>query len=225
MVIPQPSYKCRLLKGDSLLVTTWTIVLLVKHQMITGGWYNQNQPEEDGRWSLAQRGQQEGCVTWEFTSSPWVYQCTSHSTTKVSLSLLIFSDNIQFLIDDPANTTAIPNTTDKHKKLVAPQIQFISNVIPGIQDERCMQQRSPSNLDREKFHFGDWTWLHETKYYGIELCPVFALRWMSPFQVWEVWNKGAYRLQSDPKYVGKKTMVILRNPVNRNQMKTYMERE
>jgi len=44
-------------------------------------------------------------------------------------------------------------------------------------------------------------------------------------QVWEVWNKGAYRLQSDPKYVGKKTMVILRNPVNRNQMKTYMERE
>ena len=34
-VAPLPSYKCCPLKGDRLLVTTWAIVLLVKHPSVT----------------------------------------------------------------------------------------------------------------------------------------------------------------------------------------------
>ena len=175
------------------------------------------QPEEDNR-----------KVAWagSLPAALWVYRCTPHSTTKVSPSFLVFGENIKFPIDGPANTAAIPNTTDEHRELVARRIRFISDVIPGIRDERRTPERSPSNHPgREEFHVGYWIWLCETKYDGAELCPVFAPRWTGPFQVWEVWDKGAYRLRLDPKYSGKKTTSTLRNPVNGNRLKTYVERE
>jgi len=117
-------------------------------------------------------------------------------------------------MDGPTNAAAIPETTDEHRELVTQRIRFISDVIPGIRDERRSPEKSPGDRGQEEFHVGDWVWLRETKYDGIELCPVFAPRWTGPFQVWEVWGKGAYRLRSDPKYSGKKMTSILRNPVN-----------
>ena len=154
----------------------------------------------------------------------WVYRCTPHSITKVSPSFLVFGKDIKFPMDGPANTATAPDTTEEHRELIAQRIRFISDIIPGIRDERRTPEKSPGNPPGE-FHVGDWVWLRETKYDGAELCPVFAPRWTGPFQVWEVWDKGAYRLRSDPKYSGKKTTSILRNPVNANRLRQYVERE
>jgi hypothetical protein len=85
-------------------------------------------------------------------------------------------------------------------------------------------EKSPETSPGE-FHVGDWVWLRETKYDGAELCPVFAPRWTGLFQIWEVWDKSTYRLRSDPRYSGKKTISILRNPVNVNRLHRYVERE
>jgi transposase InsO family protein len=166
-------------------------------------------------------------VTWagSLPAALWVYRCTPHSTTKVSPAFLVFGGNIRFPMDGPAKAAAIPNTTDEHRELVAQRIRFISDVIPGIREERRTPEQFPGNAGQGEFHVGDWVWLRETKYDGAELCPVFAPRWTGPFQVWEVWDKGAYRLRSDPRYSGKKTASILRNPVNGNRLKAYVERE
>jgi len=43
--------------------------------------------------------------------------------------------------------------------------------------------------------------------------PVFAPRWTGPYQVWQVWDKGSYRLRPHPRFSGKKTPGQLRNPV------------
>jgi len=166
-------------------------------------------------------------VAWagSLPAALWVYRCTPHSTTKVSPSFLLFGKNIRFPMDGPTGAGAIPKTSDEHRELVAQRIRFISDVIPGIRDERRTPGKSPEGAGRGDFHVGDWVWLRKTKYDGAELYPVFAPRWTGPFQVWEVWDKGAYRLLSDPKYSGKKTASILRNPVNGNRLMTYVERE
>jgi transposase InsO family protein len=167
----------------------------------------------------------DGKVAWvgSLAAVLWVYRCTPHSTTKVSPAFLVFGSNIRIPIDGPTDDNVIPETSDEHRELVAQRIRFISDVIPGIRDERRTSETRP-NADAE-FHVGDLVWLRETKYDGKELCPVFAPRWTGPFQVWEVWDKGAYRLRSLPKYSGKQKPTILRNPVNANRLRQYVERE
>ena len=169
--------------------------------------------------------EESGKVAWvgSLAAVLWVYRCTPHSTTKFSPAVLVVGTNIKIPIDDPAKGNITPDTSEEHRELVAQRVWFFPDIIPGIRDERRTSEVHPGT-DAE-YHVGDWVWLRETKYDGKELCPVFAPRWTGPFQVWEVWDKGAYRLRSDPRYSGKKTASIPRNPVNGNRLRIYVERE
>ena len=154
----------------------------------------------------------------------WVYRCTAHSTTRVSPAFLVFGSNIRLPLENGDGYTVIPDSTDLHRELIARRIWFISDMIPGLRDEKREPGKAPTDIP-EGFHVGDWVWLRETRYDNKELCPVFAPRWTGPFQVWEVWDKGVYRIRSDPKFTGKKTPGLLRNPINGNRLKPYVDRD
>lgn len=161
-----------------------------------------------------------GCLA----AALWTYRCTPHSVTRVSPAFLVFGKEIPFPGDEIPGSVTIPETLEEHRELVSQRIRFISDIIPGIRDEKKTLSGGPVGAASE-YHVGDMVWLWETKYDGKDLCPVFAPRWTGPFQVWEIWDKGAYRIRSVPRFSGKKTAGLLRNPVNGNRLKPYVESE
>ena len=145
-------------------------------------------------------GMKDGKAPWTgcLAAVLWAYRCTAHSTTRVSPAFLVFGSNIRLPLDVGDDSTVIPDSTELHRELVARRLRFISDMIPGLRAEKCEPAKVP-DTDADGFHVGDWVWLRETKYDGKELCPAFAPRWTGPFQVWEAWDKGVYRIRSDPK--------------------------
>jgi hypothetical protein len=172
--------------------------------------------------TVTTEGKQEKC-DWVPTLSAvlWVYRGTPHSTTRMSPFFLVTGATMKMPFDSVGQ--AAPEDMEKWKELIALRLRTVSEIIPGIREAR--KDYSAPLPPADGYHIGDWVWLRDTKYDVKGLSPVFAPRWTGPYQVWQVWDKGSYRLRSHPRFSGKKSPGLLRNPVNGGRLKVYEDRE
>ena len=154
----------------------------------------------------------------------WAYRTTPHSATKMSPAYLVTGTHVRMPFDKPTKNIGIPIPTDEvsHHELITQRVRLLTDIIPGLR-EACIPSKKDPKLP-EQFGIGDWVWLRDTKF-DVGSNPVFAPRWSGPFQVWEVWDNNVYRVRSHPKYSGKKTPGLLRNPINGVRLKKFYDRD
>jgi len=139
----------------------------------------------------------------------WAYRGTPHSTTKMGPFFLVTGAEMKMPFDN-ANQV-VPEDSEKWGELIALRLRTVSEVVPGIHEAR--KDYSPPLPPADDYHIGDWVWLRDTKYDVKGLCPVFTPRWTGLYQVWQISDKGSYRLRSHPRFPARRHRVFCATPL------------
>jgi hypothetical protein len=151
-------------------------------------------------------GKQEKC-DWVATLSAvlCVYRGTPDSTTKMSPFFFVTGALMNMPFDSADR--AAPKDMENRKDMIALRLRTTSEIIPGIRE--ASKDDSAPLPPVDGYHIGEWVWLRDARYDVEGLAPVFAPRWTGLYQVWQVWDKGSYRLRSHPRFPGKEPPRLL----------------